>query len=72
MLDSWGKPGPGLLNFNFQWLGNFEECIAIKSASINNPSFDHTTEFNGQYCTLGASISTSANPAAQQGNTTHQ
>ena len=39
VLDSMGKPESGILQGNFQWLGVFDQCKAVKAQ-----------EFSGQYC----------------------
>ena len=39
VLDSMGKPGSGILQGNFQWLGVFDQCKAVKAQG-----------FAGQYC----------------------
>ena len=39
-----GKPGSGILEGNFQWLGSFEQCkSATEDLTIDVP-------FNAQYC----------------------
>ncbi|XP_060066014.1 nose resistant to fluoxetine protein 6-like [Ylistrum balloti] len=41
MLDAAGKPGTGLLNFNLNWYGSYEECTNIT-----------LPEFRGKYCSV--------------------
>ena len=43
VVDSIGKPGPGMLDGNFQWYGSYEQC---KSVSVWNG----TTALSGKYC----------------------
>ena len=69
VLDSWGKPEPGILSFNLQWLGNFEECVTAKSANISQQII-HPAEFKGQYCTIGALAKPYPNPLAPRGKQT--
>ena len=39
-----GKPGSGILDGNFQWLGSFEQCKSATEVEGTNVSF------NTQYC----------------------
>ena len=48
VVDAIGKPPSGLLDGNFKWLGNFDECIAIK-AMVNN-SGAISFPYEGRYC----------------------
>ena len=43
-----GKPPSGLMNGNLKWIGNFDECIAIK-AMVNN-SGEISFPYGGRYC----------------------
>ena len=44
-----GKPPPGLLDGNLNWLGSYDECLAI-DVHVNSSSF------NGRYCSASATI----------------
>ena len=46
MLDSVGKPGSGIMDGNFKWLGSFEQC---KSA-MNDLNDSLPITFSTQYC----------------------
>ena len=54
MLDATGKPGAGLMNGGFLFLGDFDECQEVKA----NYSSPKPAEFRGQYCLAqyGASL----------------
>jgi len=39
VVDSWGKPGSGILRLDLTWIGRYYECTAASSAKIN-----------GKYC----------------------
>jgi len=39
VVDSWGKPGSGLLRFELTWMGRYNECTAASSTNIS-----------GKYC----------------------
>ena len=45
-----GKPPPGLLAGNLNWLGSYDECLAI-DVNVNS------TVFSGRYCSATATIS---------------
>ena len=46
MVDSFGKPGSGILDGNLQWFGSFEQCKS--AADYKNPSAN--VDFSGLYC----------------------
>ncbi|XP_046562219.1 nose resistant to fluoxetine protein 6-like [Haliotis rubra] len=52
-LDSFGKPGSGLLLYQLHWLGSYDECNSIKVAvekSLPDNSTVITEPFRSQYC----------------------
>ncbi|GBM82280.1 hypothetical protein AVEN_44367-1 [Araneus ventricosus] len=49
MLDSYGKPGSGILLGNINWLGEYDECVSIHAPSKENTNVG---DFRGKYCTL--------------------
>lgn len=46
VVDSMAKPPPGLLSGVTSFLGDFDQCLSVKSPETA------TEEFNGQYCLL--------------------
>ncbi|CAG5129283.1 unnamed protein product, partial [Candidula unifasciata] len=52
-IDSWGKPGPGLLNFQLKFVGSYQECRSSRSPASNNTVTD---EFTGNYCVVTLAI----------------
>ena len=46
MVDSFGKPGSGILDGNQQWFGSFEQCKS--AADYKNTSTN--VDFSGLYC----------------------
>ena len=49
MIDSFGKPESGILNGNFKWVGDYNECIGIRAS---NPNYTTIGNFRGKYCSL--------------------
>ena len=60
MEDAGGKPGPGILEGNLNYVGNFEECqrvtatfeeinFTISSGSENKPGMH---DFDARYCRI--------------------
>ncbi|XP_060590858.1 O-acyltransferase like protein-like isoform X2 [Ruditapes philippinarum] len=53
MIDAFGKPGPGLMDYSLKFVGNFDECIAIQADRYTDPAkkqgLDHP--YTGKYCT---------------------
>ncbi|CAL1261973.1 unnamed protein product [Larinioides sclopetarius] len=49
MLDSYGKPGSGILEGNLIWPGQYDECISVQAPSKENTSL---RGFQGEYCTF--------------------
>jgi hypothetical protein len=53
VIDAFGKPGPGLMDYSLQFVGNFDECIAIQADRYIDPAnkqgLDHP--YTGKYCT---------------------
>ena len=57
MIDSWGKPGSGIFQLGTKWLGDFDECQDVQSASSNpNITLPDYLNFQGQYCVAGNSL----------------
>ncbi|KAF6036923.1 hypothetical protein EB796_004767 [Bugula neritina] len=61
LIDSWGKPGAGITQLNINWLGDFDECMGVKSyynTSIGptDPYSYMPHSFVGRYCGLGAVV----------------
>ncbi|XP_055898311.1 nose resistant to fluoxetine protein 6-like isoform X3 [Biomphalaria glabrata] len=48
VIDSWGKPGPSLLEGRFNLVGNYRQCRAAQGMAINNTM----DGFKGNYCVL--------------------
>ncbi|XP_071115657.1 nose resistant to fluoxetine protein 6-like [Haliotis cracherodii] len=52
-LDSFGKPGSGLMQYQLHWLGSYDECIGTDVA-VEEVLADNTTmvtqPFRSQYC----------------------
>ena len=46
MVDSFGKPGSGIMDGNLQWYGSFEQCKSV--ADYKNTSAN--VDFSGLYC----------------------
>ena len=49
MIDAMGKPSSGLMNYQLNWLGSFDECRAIQATV--NVSGKRVSPFSGRYCT---------------------
>ena len=53
VIDAFGKPGPGLMDYSITMVGNYDECIAIKADRYADPDtkqgLDHP--YTGKYCT---------------------
>jgi len=50
VLDASGKLPPGVLKGNFQWLGNYEECINTKSVQAASDQLLQLQGFSAHYC----------------------
>ncbi|KAI0240623.1 hypothetical protein LSAT2_008625 [Lamellibrachia satsuma] len=51
MLDSDGQLQAGLLNGNFHWLGNYEQCMYVKASGANVTGLVAAKhDFDGRYC----------------------
>ena len=48
VIDAFGKPPSGLLNYRLQWLGDYDECVKIE-ATVNR-SGAVTVPYKGRYC----------------------
>ncbi|XP_050389477.1 nose resistant to fluoxetine protein 6 isoform X2 [Patella vulgata] len=68
MFDSFGKPSSGILQFELNWVGSYDECIAIRApyTEVNQTTDTGEIQFKGQYCTavLPFTPETSATPAS--------
>ncbi|BFZ06005.1 hypothetical protein BsWGS_09044 [Bradybaena similaris] len=53
-IDSWGKPGPGLLNLQLKFVGSYQECRSSRSPPSNTTPSD---AFTGNYCAVKLAIS---------------
>ncbi|GBN32258.1 hypothetical protein AVEN_116019-1 [Araneus ventricosus] len=49
MLDSYGKPGSGILQGNIKWLGEYDECLDVQAPPKENTDVG---SFRGRYCSL--------------------
>ena len=68
MIDAWGKPGSGIFQLNLKWLGDFDECQDVQSASDNhNVTLPDHLNFQGQYCTVGPPPTAGLGPTAAGG-----
>uniref|UniRef100_A0A914WB17 Nose resistant-to-fluoxetine protein N-terminal domain-containing protein n=1 Tax=Plectus sambesii TaxID=2011161 RepID=A0A914WB17_9BILA len=56
-LDACGKPGPGILQGNFQWMGAYQECININAPPP--PSNTRNYPYQGGYCRAAFAINPS-------------
>lgn len=54
MLDSFPKPESGILQGNFFWTGEYNECINVYAPAKESDST--TGNFHGQYCTVSYNI----------------
>ncbi|KAH9495529.1 hypothetical protein Btru_013512 [Bulinus truncatus] len=48
VVDSWGKPGPSLLEGRLHWPGNYHQCRDAEGTDLQNG----TAGFKGNYCVL--------------------
>ncbi|XP_067940094.1 nose resistant to fluoxetine protein 6-like [Watersipora subatra] len=48
IFDAWGKPEAGILASDFNWLGDYPECMSLNS-----------TDIRGRYCTGSHQVTTS-------------
>ncbi|CAG2200088.1 unnamed protein product [Mytilus edulis] len=55
MIDAIAKPPSGILNGGFTWLGDYDECLDIK-----------TDSFHGKYCREQLYLATFTNPLTRQ------
>ncbi|XP_052221340.1 nose resistant to fluoxetine protein 6-like isoform X1 [Dreissena polymorpha] len=62
MIDAIGKPPSGLLDFNLQWPGNYDECVQTQVSVLDNSTGLVSEPFAPQYCK--ASFVLGQNPAA--------
>lgn len=51
MLDAAAKPPPAILDGNLKWLGDYDECVAVRSNLT-----DKVKPFMGEYCIVGAPL----------------
>ncbi|KAK6195851.1 hypothetical protein SNE40_001194 [Patella caerulea] len=59
MLDAFGKPDAGILRGATNWLGDYEECLAV--VAINKT--EYAGGFNGKYC-FGSLAKSNTKPPA--------
>lgn len=75
VIDSWGKPAPAILQLSLNWVGDFDECQGVQSASNNpNVTLPKHLKFQGKYCTAASSPPQQkgiANPMAMGGTVSH-
>lgn len=52
VFDAMGKPGSGLLTYNFRFVGSWEECLSVQATAYTNISgvLEENHPFNGKYC----------------------
>ncbi|KAI0232870.1 hypothetical protein LSAT2_016846, partial [Lamellibrachia satsuma] len=51
VLDSDGEMQAGILNGNFHWLGNYEQCMSVKASGANVTGLEAAKhDFDGRYC----------------------
>ena len=50
MIDAIGKPPSGLLDFNLQWPGNYDECVQTQVSVLDNSTGLVSEPFAPQYC----------------------
>ena len=50
MVDATGKPGAGILAGRFLFLGDFDECLAVRANYTTEMPGIKDQEFNGRYC----------------------
>ncbi|XP_063424815.1 nose resistant to fluoxetine protein 6-like [Mytilus trossulus] len=55
MMDAFAKPPSGILNGGFMWLGDYDECLDIK-----------TDSFHGKYCREQLYLAKFTNPLTRQ------
>ncbi|KAI8778363.1 nose resistant to fluoxetine protein 6, partial [Biomphalaria glabrata] len=48
-FDSWGKPGPSILQESLHFVGNYKQCRKAKAPSVID---EPDSIFNGKYCLL--------------------
>ncbi|XP_060562019.1 O-acyltransferase like protein-like [Ruditapes philippinarum] len=62
MIDAFGKPGTGLMDYNLNMMGNYDECIAIQADRYTDPEkkqgLDHP--YTGKYCTGNVQLTSEA------------
>ncbi|GFO43629.1 nose resistant to fluoxetine protein 6-like [Plakobranchus ocellatus] len=50
MADATGKPSAGILSGSFLFLGDFDECMAVKANYSSQGPYAQERKFTGQYC----------------------
>ncbi|KAL5012556.1 hypothetical protein ScPMuIL_011107 [Solemya velum] len=50
MVDAMGKPSSGIFDGNVQWLGEYDECLRVKSEQQED--ITPATVFHGKYCKI--------------------
>lgn len=58
LIDTYGKPESGILSYQIQWLGSYDECVAIrKPLQTSGPTEPDPLSFSGKYCKLSFILS---------------
>ena len=67
VIDAAGKPPADLLDGDINWLGDYEECLAIHSNLTFNSSvtLNPVPAFNGEYCLVGIPLNVPPNPVSK-------
>jgi hypothetical protein len=65
VIDAFGKPGTGLMDYNLNMMGNYDECIAIQADRYTDPEkkqgLDHP--YTGKYCTGNVQLTSEVCPS---------
>ena len=51
MVDFGGKPGPGIMNLNLHFAGDYDACLNVKGSY--NGTDDNIYQIESQYCRIG-------------------
>lgn len=67
VIDAAGKPPADVLGGDINWLGDYEECLAIHSNLTFNSSvtLNPIPAFHGEYCLVGIPLNAPANPVSK-------
>ena len=56
MFDSWAKIESGVMEGNFNWLGDFDECLSISNPVTLGSNYSLPNDvFDTRYCTVDIS-----------------